>query len=266
LATLHGVGGLRLRGALNARDLGGLVGADGRRVRAGALVRAPALGRLTDEDLPVLAGLGLVEVIDLRHASEIELAPPDRLPAGLTVTHLPVFAADDDVFMFVAAVMLGQQLPDSPHVGDPAAAMTGVYRWLVTSTPARTGFAQAVRRVAAAGGRPVLFHCSAGKDRTGWLAAVLLTALGVDRDTVTADYLRTNEDGRAATDKIIAALVAKRGVDPAAVRPVLEVAPEYLDAAFDEVKREYGGFDGYLRDGLGLDATLRDGLRAALLE
>jgi protein-tyrosine phosphatase len=266
LVTLHLVGGFWLRGAPNARDLGGLVGPDGRRVRPGALVRAPALGRLADEDVAALDGFGLVDVIDLRHPDEIALAPVDRLPAGLTATHVPVFDPDDEVFTFVAAVMLGHELPDRPDVGDPVAAMTGVYRWFVTSAAARAGFGRAVRRIAAAGGRPVLFHCSAGKDRTGWLSAVLLTALGVDRDTVTVDYLRTNEDAREVIDKVIAALASRRGLDPAAVRPVLVAAPEYLDAAYDEVKREFGSFDGYLRAGLGLDERLLGELRAALLE
>lgn len=260
------MGGFWLRGAPNARDLGGLTGADGRRVRAGVLVRAPALGRLTDQDVALLGGLGLVDVIDLRHPNEIALAPPDRLPAGLTATHLPVFDPDDEVFTFVAAVMLGQQVPQRPDVGDPVAAMTGVYRWFVTSAAARAGFGRAVRRIGTAGGQPVLFHCSAGKDRTGWLAAVLLTALGVDRATVTADYLRTNADAREVTEKVIGALAARRGLDPATVRPVLAAAPEYLDAAYDEVKREYGSFDGYLGEGLGLTGEVLGDLRASLLE
>jgi protein-tyrosine phosphatase len=255
-----------LQGAPNTRDLGGLPAADGRRVRVGALLRAPALGRLTDDDVLRLGVLGLVEVIDLRHEREIDLVPPDRLPPGLAVTHIPVFDPDDEVFMFVAAVMLGQQIRDRPPVGSPAEAMVGVYRWFVTSAAARAGFGRAVRRVARAAGRPVLFHCSAGKDRTGWLTAVLLTALGMDRDTVTADYLRTNEDAGVATEKVIAALAAKRGLDPATVRPVLVAAPEYLDAAYQEVERAYASFDGYLRHGLGLSGEVLASLRESLLE
>ncbi|HKT00432.1 MAG TPA: tyrosine-protein phosphatase [Rugosimonospora sp.] len=257
---------IELSGAPNFRDLGGLAAAGGRRVRPGVLFRAPALGRLTDEDVARLDRLGLVEVIDLRHADEIALAPPDRLPPGPVVTHIPVFDADDEVFRFVAAVMLGQQAPDSPHPADPTQLMIGVYRWLVTSAPARSGFARAVRRIAAAGGRPVLFHCSAGKDRTGWLSALLLSALGVPRDRLTVDYLRTNTDAGEVTEKVVAALEAKRGLVPDAVRPLLIAAPEYLDAAFHAVDDGYGSIDGYLRDGLELDDSILAELRESLLE
>jgi protein-tyrosine phosphatase len=255
-----------LRGAANARDLGGLANVDGRRVRAGVLFRAPALGRLTDGDVARLDALRLVEVIDLRHPHEIALVPADRLPPGPVVTHIPIFDPDDEVFTFVAAVLLGQQVRERPHVGDPVAAMIAAYRWFVTSAVGRAGFGRAVRRIAAASGRPMLFHCSAGKDRTGWLSAIVLSALGVDRDTITTDYLRTNVDAGVAAEKVIAALEAKRGLNPAMVRPLLAAAPEYLDAGYAEVKREYGSFDGYLREGLGLDEGLLRDLRASLLE
>jgi protein-tyrosine phosphatase len=272
-----------LRGAPNARDLGGIPVAAGRAVRAGVLFRAPALGRLTDEDVAALRRVGLAEVIDLRHPREIELTPPDRLPDGLAVAHVPIFERDHPVFIFVAGIMLtppagappesAAPRPGEVGAGDMAAyengaigAMCDVYRWFVTSAAAREAFGTAVRRVAAAAGRPLLYHCSAGKDRTGWLTAILLTALGAERDVVLADYLRTNVDGERSVEKILRALAARRAVDPERVRPVLVAAPEYLAAGYAEAERAYGSFDGYLRDGLGLDERLRAGLRATLLE
>src|ERR1043166_8158977 len=101
---------LGLHGAPNTRDLGGLPVAGGRTVRPGLVFRAPALGRLTDEDVAVLAGLGLTDLLDLRHGSEIEMAPPARLPAGPQVAHIPIFDPAHPVFTYVSAVLLGQDL------------------------------------------------------------------------------------------------------------------------------------------------------------
>jgi protein-tyrosine phosphatase len=264
------VGNLRslgLVGAPNARDLGGLVSADGRTVRSGLIFRAPALGRLTDADVAALRRLGLTDLLDLRHGSEIEIAPPDRLPAGPQVAHIPIFDPAHPVFTYVSAVLLGRDLDRHAQLaieGTPA-AMLAIYRWFVTAPLARAAFGTAMRRIAAASG-PLLFHCSAGKDRTGWLSAVLLTALGVDRATVMADYMLTNEVTAGDMEKVLDALNARRGVPAEVMRPLLDVTPDYLDAAFTQVEAEYGTLDAYLRDGLGLHGDELAALRARLLD
>ena len=126
---------LGLVGAPNARDLGGLVTADGWRVRPGILLRAPALGRLADRDVAVLAGLGPAYVVDLRDASEIADAPPDRLPAAPApvVRHLPLFDPRHPVFTYLSAVLQGHHgegYQGLREQGTPT-AMCAVYRWLV---------------------------------------------------------------------------------------------------------------------------------------
>ncbi|MFI6822518.1 tyrosine-protein phosphatase [Micromonospora sp. NPDC050187] len=258
-----------LVGAPNARDLGGLVGADGRRVRAGRLIRTPALGRLTDEDLPVLAKLAPACVVDLRYAAEIAEAPPDRLPGEPTVVHLPVHDPAHPVFTYVSALLLGHDLDaygELAEQGTPA-AMAAIYRWFVTGESARSGFAAALRLAADPANLPLVFHCSAGKDRTGWLAAVLLTVLGVDEAAIRADYLRHNELTVSLREVLLEAMRRRRPeLDADAVRPVLEVRPEYLDAGYDEVARVHGSFGAYLRDGLGVTDELVSALRANLLE
>ncbi|QGN47807.1 protein-tyrosine-phosphatase [Micromonospora sp. WMMC415] len=258
-----------LVGAPNARDLGGLVGADGRRVRPGVLIRTPALGRLTDEDLPVLAKLGPSCVVDLRDASEQAVAPPDRLPGESRVVHLPVHDAAHPVFTYVSAVLLGHDLGAYAELagqGTPA-AMTAIYRWFVTGESARVGFGTAVRLAAEADNLPLLYHCSAGKDRTGWLTVVLLHALGVDEAAVRADYLANNPLTESLREVILTAMRRRQpDLDVDAVRPVLEVRDEYLDAAYDEVRRVHGSFGAYLRDGLGVNDDLVTALRARLLE
>jgi protein-tyrosine phosphatase len=257
---------LGLAGAPNTRDLGGLP-VDGGVVRDGLVYRAPALGRLTDTDVDRLGGCGLTDLLDLRHGSEIDVAPPDRLPPGPQVAHIPIFDPTHPVFTYIAAVLLGRDLSAHERLsaeGTPG-AMVRIYRWFVASPAGRTGFATAMHRIADATG-PLLYHCSAGKDRTGWLSAVLLSALGADRDTVRADYLLSNEVSAAGNEAILAAMAARRGVDPGVLRPVLEVAPEYLDAAFGQVEHDFGSMDEYLRTGLGLDENVIARLRRRLVD
>ncbi|SBT44389.1 tyrosine-protein phosphatase [Micromonospora auratinigra] len=259
----------RLVGAPNARDLGGLPAADGRRVRAGRLLRTAALGRLTDDDLPVLGGLAPACVVDLRDASEQAVAPPDRLVGDPRVVHLPVYDPAHPVFTYISAVLLGHDLSAYRELaaeGMPA-AMGAIYRWFVTGESARAGFGAAVRLAAEPMNLPLLFHCSAGKDRTGWLSVVLLTALGVDEDAIRADYLRHNELTESLREVLLAAMTRRQPeLDPATARPLLEVRPDYLDAAYDEVRRVHGSFGAYLRDGLGVGDEVVAALRANLLE
>lgn len=258
-----------LEGAPNSRDLGGHLGAGGRRVRAGRLIRSAALGRLTDDDLPVLGKLSVACVVDLRDGSEMAVAPPDRLVGDPRVVHLPVHDPRHPVFTYVSAVLLGHDLTSYAALareGTPA-AMAAIYRWFVTDDGARASFAAAVRLAARPANLPLLFHCSAGKDRTGWLSAILLTALGVDPAAIRDDYLRSNELTESLQEVILAAMQARQpSLDIEAVRPVLQVRPEYLDAAYGEVERVYGSFDGYLRDGLELTDQFIRTLRDELLE
>lgn len=261
--------GLGLVGAPNARHLGGLPAADGRRVRSGVLVRSGALGRLTDDDLPTLAKLDLSCVLDLRHGSEIADAP-NRLPEPPPrVRHLPVYDQSHQVFTYVAALLHGHDVSAYRQLveqGSPA-AMAAIYRWFVSGPRAREAFAQACRELAEPGNLPAVFHCSVGKDRTGWLTAILLTVLGVDREAIRVDYLRTNDDTAGAKAKLLALLAQRRpGVDLAAIEPLLQARPSYLDAAYSEVERVYGAFDGYLRAGLGLADQTLESLRTHLLE
>ncbi|MFI6257276.1 tyrosine-protein phosphatase [Micromonospora zamorensis] len=261
--------GWELVGAPNARDLGGLVGADGRRVRAGQLLRTPALGRLTDEDLPVLAKLGPACVLDLRAPAEIEVAPADRLAGEPRVVCLPVHDPEHPVFTYVSAVLLGHDLNAYAELArqGTTGAMAAIYRWFVTGESARVGFAEAVRLAAQPENLPLVYHCSAGKDRTGWLTVILLTALGVDEAAIRADYLRNNELTDSLRAVIIEAMRRRQPeLDVDAVLPVLEVRAEYLDAGYDEVRRVHGSFDAYLRDGLGLTDETLNALRAQLLE
>ncbi|MBF6128779.1 tyrosine-protein phosphatase [Nocardia brasiliensis] len=221
---------LPLQGVQNARDLGGYRTVDGKTVRTGLVYRTGQLNNATPDDLAALADRKVRFVDDLRTVYERAVGP-DKVPAG-AVAHW------DDV--------IGQAPPEVL-----ASTLTGgdsLYRAFITAPGANAAFAAVLRDILGAEDGAVLFHCTAGKDRTGWTAAVLLTLLGVDRATVNQDYLLSNEYRNARPDD------ALNGVQQ-----------PWLDAAFDQANQTYGSFDNYVRDGLGLSAADIAALRAELL-
>ncbi|MFJ9519464.1 tyrosine-protein phosphatase [Kitasatospora sp. NPDC101801] len=284
---------LGLSGAANARDLGGYRTTDGAVLRHGVALRADALNRLTAEDGALLVAAGVRRVVDLRSTDEVREAGPDLIPGlptadlvelarstepvtvepvgvdGPTLHHLPVFAADFDIYVALRDALADRDADKQfALLGDGKAAgmMTGLYRWFVTDPVARDRFATVLRLLAAPDGPPVLFHCSAGKDRTGWVAALTLTALGVDRDTVFEDYLLTNTRSAA----LIAHIVESFGTqglmkDPTLLLPVFRAERAYLEAAFEEVATGWTSFEHFWQAGLGLDDSVLAGLRANLL-
>ncbi|GIG71304.1 tyrosine-protein phosphatase [Phytomonospora endophytica] len=254
-----------LEGSPNVRDLGGYPTSNGRVVAEGRLFRAGALNALTDDDVMALAGLGLASVVDFRTAGEIHAAGPDRLPDGLEVTALPVGGGDLDRYYNAAfdPAERARLLEGGRNVG----ALVSINRSFVADDAERARFGDAVRLIAESGSLPLLFHCTAGKDRTGWLAAIVLTILGVDRETVMADYLLSNEYFLPAGEKLMAKFAASGvEVDTGLFRPLIEQRPAYLEAAFAEAEARFGSFDEFLYKGLGLDDRTLGVLRAALLD
>jgi protein-tyrosine phosphatase len=260
---------LGLSGAPNARDVGGMPGAGGRSVRTGRVFRSEALGRLTDDDLARLADTGLRAVVDLRGDSEVAQLGADRLPPGVTADQLSILDGSMDLYRLMAELIgdrdAGQQ---RDRLGDGGAErfMARLYRWFVADAGARARFATLLTRLADGARLPLLYHCTAGKDRTGWATAILLEILGVDRATIVADYLASNEGARVATAATLAGL--RRGhlmAEPELLVPLLEVREDYLAAAYEQVVRDFGDVDGFLTRGLGLTASTRAALADALL-
>jgi protein-tyrosine phosphatase len=260
---------LGLEKAPNARDLGGYVGADGRRVRRGLLFRADSLHRLSESDLAALAQLELACLIDMRSPREVESVGPDRLPdpPPARVVALPLHDPEEKIFVSIGVLVGRSPATRLPFTDRDSAArlMHELYRWFVSSPRARQTFAAAVRLIADGKALPTLFHCTGGKDRTGWLSVILLSALGVDREQVIVDYLLTAELN-AGSNAYLLTVLAERIPDPLAALPLLQARPEYVAAAFAEVDARFGGMDGYVRAGLGLDESTLAELRSNLLE
>lgn len=257
-----------LQGAVNVRDVGGYRTYDGERVRHGRVFRADALSKLTDADVATLGGLGLRTVVDFRVAEEVRYDGPDRLPAGLAVTARPV--TDNGLFRQLMTV-IGSRDPVKQEEmlggGKAEAFMRDVYRTFVTDATDREQFGATLRDIAAGGpAAPLLYHCTSGKDRTGWTTYVLLRAVGVPERTAVDDYLASNTF-RAAYDAKLRETLKQTGMmqNPDLLIPLQEVRGGYLDAALAEVTSRYGSFGGYLTKGLGLDAGTLVKLRRALV-
>ncbi|MGW3376429.1 tyrosine-protein phosphatase [Streptomyces hydrogenans] len=256
-----------LQGAVNVRDLGGYPTYDGERVRHGLVYRSDHLGKLTEADLVTLAGLGLARAVDFRIPLEVGYDGADRLPAGVTAVARPI--TDNGLFgQLTAAIgsrdpVLQEQMLGG---GRAAAFMADVYRTFVTDAANRAAFGRTLRELAAPGTGPVLYHCTSGKDRTGWTSWLLLRLVGVPERSATEDYLASNTL-RAAHDARVREGLRQSGMmrNPELIVPLQEVRREYLDAALDEVRAGYGGLYRYVTAGLGLDLRTVAGLRERLV-
>ena len=240
---------LPLVGASNFRDLGGYVGAGGRTVKWRQLFRSDHLAALTAHDQQVLTALGLARSIDFRGQIE-SAAHTYRLP-GVAYHHL-------DIELTLIQQALAQPLTRQQLTAhDALELMHATYQGFVYEAAPR--FAELFRLLLDGQPAPLVFHCTAGKDRTGFAAALILHALGVPRAVVMHDYLLTNTLYRRP--------VGLGGHAPDEVLAVLwRVQEDFLEAALHLVDGEYGGMDTYLADVLGVDAAAQRELAARYLQ
>jgi protein-tyrosine phosphatase len=259
----------------NLRDLGGIPLPGGGRVRAGRVFRAASLYKL-DPAEPVIAELGIRTVVDLRTTEE-RTSRPDLLPPGARLVIADALADQE-------AGSGRQALRDKPSaahlvelLADPAGAsrtlgdgeakrvMQEVYRSFVTDASAHRAFQTVLELAADPDAGPVLIHCTAGKDRTGWSATLILALLGADPETVEAEYLAVRDAVRATFSKLITRFETGGG-DPAVAEALIGVDREYLAAALGEARAKYGSLEGYVHDALGLSGETVARLRAHLVE
>jgi protein-tyrosine phosphatase len=252
---------LDIAGATNFRSLGGLPAAGGRRIRPHALMRADRLIGLDERDWSALARAGLATICDLRSDPE-RAEHPNRLPPGLEVHELNCQVNND----LRADPSLGRLMLADPSARGAERVMIEIYRRF----PGYMGttLTHVVERLLA-GGAPMLVHCSAGKDRTGFVVAMLLHALEVPEPLIREDYLASKRWPGAVHHR--ASLAARLGRFmpahqlEAAVDTVIDVREVYLDAALDVIQTEYGSISRYLERVAALDAARLERLRSALL-
>jgi protein-tyrosine phosphatase len=242
-----------LTACFNFRDLGGLVTTDGRRVRSGVLYRADTLHRLTADDLDVLRGLGLRTVIDLRTLDEL-----DR--------HGRIPLADHDEVVHHHLPMIDELRTEDavPDGSAPSAEDRGeMYLRLVEN--GGPAVVESLRLLAGPEALPAVFHCTAGKDRTGVLAALVLGQLGVPDEAIAEDYALTE----ASVGEAMAWIQANDAATAAAYAQypkwVWEAPAAIMLAFLDQVRAAHGSIPALLAD-LGVDQPTLDALAAALLE
>lgn len=244
----------------NFRELGGLVGVDGRRVRHGQIFRSGHLADASDDDVARLAEFGIASVIDLRSAEDLAAEGADRVPDDVRVHHVPTFDDAGRAADIRALIMSGDEAALDEAFGGGRArdlALLGAQR-MADADDTTERFRTAMALVLDPTNRPLVVHCSAGKDRAGWMATVIAMALGVDRPQLIEHYLESNRHNRT--------LEQLRGIPRFALAmPLVEVHADYIEAALASVDERWGSVDGYLRDGLHIDDAAIDRFRADLL-
>ena len=254
---------INFEGIANFRDLGGYATDDGRTVRWGSLYRSGNFAHTSQADLVAMSDLALVTLIDFRSSIEKEEEPnflPD--PSGFSVVEIPTL--DDGNQAMVGEIM--QRIEDSNFEGfDPNSFMLSANRQLATAfTPQ---FKQFITEVLSAKGAPIVWHCSAGKDRTGFAAAILLRILGVSDELVMRDYLMSKEPALAARSYELSLLRLFSGAEAAEKMAVMMgVEAAWLQAAFDEIDQQWGSFDLYITNALQLTPSDIEQLKSTLLE
>lgn len=242
-------------GSINFRDFGGYDTTDGRRVDWGKLYRCGALSNLTEADHERFTNLSVGVICDLRRDDEVEMNPTPAHPPFHVRQHIPIAPG--------SSPMLRESLQGSAHgVADRINFMVEITREIARDH--HDAYSRLFRHLLESDGA-FLLHCSAGKDRTGFGAALILSAIGVDEDTIVQDYLLTNQAEclfRFMGERMRGHYGDK--LDDGSLEAITGVREEYLRAALDEVRTRHGSVDGYLEE-IGVGEAERAELRHRLL-
>ena len=252
---------------VNYRDLGGLPTKDGRRIVPGKLIRGGNINGASDADIEKLSGMiGLA--VDFRTEGELLEKPDPEIP-GVENWHLPVLETitegvsrekDADRHSF-------EYFIDKPDIA--LNYMVKTYEHLALSAFALSQQKKLVERLAEPLEKGVLWHCTAGKDRTGIFAAIVEEILGVPREVIVTDYLLTNIGNAEVTERLVQMIASRSDVDREKSVPALRIMfgaeKEYILAFYREAERQYGDFDGFLREAMGVDREMRDRFRELYL-
>ena len=235
-----------LEGAVNFRDQGGYPTENGRFVKWRRLFRSDSLHDLTESDVQTITGtLGLTTIVDLRSINSV-------LEDGRGLLALSGIAYHNYPFL----ERRGIEPPTSGS--DPGERLTAIYQWILLN--AGTLMAQAFNALAQDVNQPALFHCNAGKDRTGVLGATLLSVMGVSREDVVADFLMTNE----VIDGILARIKKMPGFQDS-TRDGIMAPQSAIEKFLDVMQREFGGPESYLLRH-GVQQETMNGFKESMLE
>ena len=233
---------MEFQGIENARQLGGLTREDGARIRQGVLLRTGMLEKATDEDIRRLEELGLAHIIDFRDIREVE-EHPDRPVAGAEHHHFAALGNLQTLF---------KKRPDDPTMTAQEIHhdFTQLYRFLAQSPESQNAYENFFRVLLESGGKPVLWHCTQGKDRTGIAGILLLIALGFGEEQAMEEFMLTNRFAQKQLDAMIA-----RGAPAERCEFMKEIFFVFYENArffLDCLQLEYGNVHNYLEMVLGV--------------
>lgn len=264
---------LPVKSIVNARDLGGYAMRDGRRLKDGALIRTAHLADATDADLRYLAAIPVAKVIDFRQDDELQ-GKTDRMVPGAEYVSLPIDASGNVAAQATEKEkkrFTGRKKFEVKKIIVMAAfnekakkVAEAMYPTLLFNPECQEQFARFFRLVLETESGAVLYHCTQGKDRTGIASALLLAALGADRETIVADFDATNrvyeDDVRKYSRKV--RFWGGKDEEVAVVKSFLGANTDNFVKALDRIEREYGTLDAYLKGPLSLSdsdiLTLRE--------
>ena len=224
---------LPVEGAHNVRDLGGYPAAENKTVKWGKVIRSGDLNLLTENDLVYMSAIPLKTFIDFRDLEEVAYAQ-DKRPSSLTnYHHFPI--GTGNIMEFSAFTKITAETA-------PTLLVEGYKKFVKDNQEVYRQFFEVLQNLEET---PLLFHCSAGKDRTGLGAALFLASLGVDKEVIIEDYLLSNDCLKDKYAEIVAAYPI--------IKPLMETRLEYIESAFNTIEEEYGGMDNYLTNNLGVN-------------
>ena len=245
---------IKLQGAVNFRDIGGYKTKDGMHVKWGKIYRSAALNNLTPQDLEILGKKSLQFDIDFRGPYEVKIAP-DKIPVSVNQISLPAGSENigDSTYMKQMVVSMKSD-----------SALIQFYSNLAPFHDRYKPLFDLLLTVKS--DSALLFHCSAGKDRTGIAATLILYALGVDDTTILADYLATNYYRRNENERAIKGMVALYKMNQETAANMMAAKESYIEATFNIIRLKYGSIDLFLEMEMGLTAEKRNKLKQKFLE
>jgi protein-tyrosine phosphatase len=227
---------IKLEGGSNFRDLGGYPAKKGKHVKWGHIYRSADVSKLTENDFKTLTNLHLETVCDLRGPDELK-TNPDRLPEGIYSINLPAGSENVKVGMNYATMnrdsMMNAMYSRTDHL---KAKYKPMFEQLLTLP----------------NNKSLMFHCTAGKDRTGVGAAMILSALGVDKKYVIADYEATNFYWKDAREKMMQGM-AKTGMSETSLKSMLAANPKYIETFLNTIVTKYGSMNNFLKQEMEMD-------------
>lgn len=232
---------LPIKSAYNFRDLGGYIGAGGKSVRWRTILRSSDFHELSEEDASYLASIPLCTIVDFRSKDEVKLLPDHPIESVKNAYNFDIDAGN--LVPGLTKLIEDRTLSDEAKMEQAMEMMRGMYRRLVKNHT--DAYEKLFELLQSGNDTPLLFHCTAGKDRTGMAAALILTSLGVDRDTIYKDYLMTNEALQGKYDHL-----NHLGIIVTLFKTVYR---EFLESAFALMEEECGSTEAFLQQKLNVD-------------